>query len=83
MTRNTHRRVEVAAPIQSEKNKKTLIRMLSIIDKDNVKARVMQPNGNYVRFRGEEGVTLDSQRYFFEMFEKETPVPANIHAAGA
>lgn len=81
MTRNTHRRVEVAAPIQSEKNKKTLIRMLSIIDKDNVKARVMQPNGNYVRFRGEEGVTLDSQRYFFEMFEKETPVPANIHAA--
>ncbi len=77
MTRNTHRRVEVAAPVQSEENKKTLIRMLSVIDRDNVKARIMQPDGQYVRFAGDADVHLDSQRYFFEMFEQETPVPAS------
>ena len=76
MTRNTHRRVEVAAPVESEENKKTLIRMLSVIDSDNVKARVMQPDGHYVRFAGDTDIRLDSQRYFFEMFEQEEPPAA-------
>lgn len=78
MTRNTHRRVEVAAPICDAENKKVLIRMLAIIDKDNVKARIMEPDGSYARFAGEEELRLDSQRYFFEMFEQEKPtvIPA-------
>lgn len=73
MTRNTHRRVEVAAPVMDEKIKKTLIRMLSVMDGDNVKARVMQPDGSYIRVGASEERRLDSQRYFFDMFEKERP----------
>lgn len=69
MTRNTHRRVEVAAPIYDEYNKSVLIRMLDIMDKDNVKARIMMPDGSYERVRG--GDVLDSQRYFYSMFADE------------
>ncbi|MEE1085882.1 MAG: polyphosphate kinase 1 [Schaedlerella sp.] len=47
MTRNTEKRVEVACPIYDEKIKKRLIRCLSIMLADNVKAREMMPDGTY------------------------------------
>lgn len=67
MTRNTIRRVEVAAPILDEKLKKRLSDMFAALMKDNVKARIMGSDGEYVRAAAAEGETLlNSQEYFYD-----------------
>ncbi len=67
MTRNTERRVEVAAPI---KNKAIQTKLLAIFDamlRDNVKARIQLPDGTYVHKERKEGEpSLDSQKFFYE-----------------
>jgi len=65
MTRNTIRRVEVAAPIYNERIKKRLWNMFSLMLKDNVKARVQLSDGSYV-YRVNEETPVDTQRFFFE-----------------
>ena len=47
MTRNTLRRVEVAAPIENEKLKKLLLDMFDVMLHDNQKARVELPDTTY------------------------------------
>ena len=68
MSRNTIRRVEVAAPVEDEKLKKRIRDMFHTLMNDNVKARVMLSNGSYVRpkCRRESDVPLNSQEYFYE-----------------
>ena len=67
MTRNTLRRVEVGVPIYDPALKERIRRMFRIMLRDNVKARVQMPDGNYVRVeRGEGEEPLNSQEYFFE-----------------
>ena len=68
MSRNTIRRVEVAAPVEDEKLKKRIRDMFHILMNDNVKARVMLSNGSYVRpkCRRESDVPLNFQEYFYE-----------------
>lgn len=67
MSRNTVRRVEVAAPIEDERLKKRIRNMFSVLMSDNVKARVMLPDGNYVHVERKEGEeALNSQEYFYE-----------------
>lgn len=67
MTRNTQNRVEVAAPVTDAENKQIILDMFELWDRDNVKTRIMQPDGTYVRY--ENGLDpLDSQMYFFEKF---------------
>jgi polyphosphate kinase len=65
MTRNTENRVEVLAPIEDRKLKAQLIEMLNIQLKDNVKARILNTDGDYVRCET-ANERLDSQIYFFE-----------------
>ena len=67
MTRNTIRRVEVAAPIYDEGIKERLLHMFNIMLSDNVKARVMAQDGNYYKKDVKEGKTkLNSQEYFYD-----------------
>lgn len=67
MSRNTVRRVEVAAPVEDERLKKRIRSMFSVLMSDNVKARVMLPDGNYVHVeRKEDEEALNSQEYFYE-----------------
>lgn len=67
MSRNTVRRVEVATPIEDERLKKRIRSMFSVLMSDNVKARVMLPDGNYVHVERKEGEeALNSQEYFYE-----------------
>lgn len=47
MTRNTLRRVEVAAPVYDEALKRRLRNMFRTMLSDNVKGRVQQPDGSY------------------------------------
>ena len=67
MTRNTERRVEVAAPIKNPEIQKRLVDIFNTMLRDNVKARVQQPDGSYIRKPRAEGEELlDSQLYFYE-----------------
>lgn len=67
MSRNTIRRVEVAAPVEDERLKKRIREMFSVLMHDNVKARIMQNDGTYIRAeRSENEEELNSQEYFYD-----------------
>ena len=67
MTRNTIRRVEVAAPVYDKAIKERLIHMFNIMLSDNVKARIMSDDGNYYRKDVKEGeARINSQEYFYD-----------------
>lgn len=65
MTRNTIRRVEVAAPVYNEKIKKRLWDMFTVLLSDNVKARMQLPDGTYI-YKTNDKPPVDAQRYFAE-----------------
>ena len=69
MTRNTLRRVEVAAPIENEKLKKLLLDMFDVMLDDNQKARVELPDTTYAMASALElqnDPPLNAQEYFYE-----------------
>ena len=63
MTRNTVRRVEVAAPVYDERLQNKLQDMFDIMLADNQKARYLDAEGNYHRVINEKA-PLNSQEYF-------------------
>lgn len=65
MTRNTVRRVEVAAPITYEPLKAKLQEMFDLMLRDNVQAREEGPDGIYVRVRNDLP-PVNSQELFYE-----------------
>lgn len=82
MTRNTTRRVEVAAPILSEEVKKRVLDIFDTQMQDNVKARIMQPDGKYVRAqRGD--IAIDAQSRFYAEAYANAPKPAPVNDAKA
>lgn len=64
MTRNTLRRVEVAAPVYDEEIKARLLRMFHIMLQDNQQARQEDGEGIY-RILPTDEEPLDSQEYFY------------------
>ena len=65
MTRNTLRRVEVAALIHDEEIRERIEEMFDVMLADNVKARIQNPDGTYRRAaKGEKEV--NSQELFFK-----------------
>ena len=66
MTRNTTKRVEVAAPVWDETIKERIMDMFHLMLKDNVKARELGSDGNYSKV-SDSDVKLNSQEYFFAM----------------
>lgn len=65
MTRNTVRRVEVAAPVEDVRLKECLLKDFRIMLNDNVQERKMNPDGNYTRIRNDKE-PLSAQEYFYE-----------------
>ena len=65
MTRNTVRRVEVAAPVEDVRLKECLLKDFRIMLNDNVQARKMNPDGNYTRIRNDKE-PFSAQEYFYE-----------------
>ncbi len=67
MTRNTLRRVEVAAPVYDEALRLRLFDYVRVQTRDNVQARRMMGDGAYVRVKamGEE-TALNSQELFYQ-----------------
>ena len=74
MTRNTLRRVEVAAPIENETLKKRLLDMFDVMLRDNQKARIELSDTSYVMasvMELQNDPPLNSQEYFYEQaYEK-------------
>ena len=64
MTRNTLRRVEVATPVFDKAIRERIFEMFKTMLRDNVKARIQQPDGTYIR-KESSGVRLDSQSFFY------------------
>ncbi len=63
MTRNTTRRVEVAAPVCNSELRTHLEQMFSDQLRDTAKGRIQQPDGAYARAQGK---LFNSQEYFCE-----------------
>ncbi len=64
MTRNTLRRVEVATPIYDEKIKQRIRDMFGLMMKDNMQARIQQPDGTYMKQnRDAEEINSQEQQY--------------------
>mgnify|MGYP004637960281 FL=1 len=71
MTRNTERRVEVAAPLLDKKLADRAVEIFNTCLHDNVKAREQDSEGNYHRVERAEGeAPLNSQIYFYEQAYK-------------
>ena len=65
MTRNTEKRVEVACPVLDGQIRRQINHDLKIMLSDNVKARIMQKDGTYMKRTG--GIkAVDSQAAFME-----------------
>ncbi|MFF2158176.1 polyphosphate kinase 1 [Paenibacillus chitinolyticus] len=60
MTRNLTRRIELMCPVRDEELQQSVIHLLELCLQDNVKARFLQPGGNYIR-AAENGPKVRSQ----------------------
>ncbi len=65
MTRNTVKRVEVAAPIEDKDVKARLINMFHVMLSDNLKARELSSDGIYRYVKNDEP-KINAQEYFYE-----------------
>lgn len=65
MTRNTEKRVEVACPVYDEDLRARLNHMLQVMLEDNVKARVLDAAGTYLK-KGQEEPFVDAQEVFMQ-----------------
>lgn len=69
MTRNTDKRVEIAAPVQDKKIEDKIVGILQVMLSDNVKARKFCSDGKYRKVET-LGEMLDAQAYFLKNAEK-------------
>lgn len=74
MPRNFYRRIELAFPIEDPQLKDRIIReILAVSLADNVKTRILQPDGTYSRLEAEEGrAPIRSQVMFQELARHTT-----------
>ena len=72
MTRNTVRRVEVAAPVYNNKLKTKLQEMFDVMLSDNQKARKLEADGNYHRVSNDL-TPVNAQEYFYAEAYHEIP----------
>lgn len=72
MNRNLDRRVEVAFPVEDESLKKKVMEIIDITLRDNLKAKIQQPDGTYKHIdrRGARDV-LSSQMEFYRLAKEE------------
>ena len=70
LTRNTERRVEVGVRVDDPRIASQLRGILDLQLRDTVNARIMQPNGNYVRIKPAPGQPpVDSQMAMYGFFQ--------------
>ncbi|MGN0658102.1 MAG: polyphosphate kinase 1 [Emergencia sp.] len=76
MTRNTERRVEVACPVLDREAREKIRNILQLCFSDNVKGRVLQPDGTYAKAaRGEDEKKTDAQLSLMQQAVKAAEQP--------
>jgi len=78
MPRNLDRRVELLFPVTSEEGRKKIRATFDLLFADNVKARVLQPDGSYrmkKRKKNEEPIRAQEALYQMVLEERRTPRP--------
>ena len=82
MTRNTERRVEVAAPILDRALADEVVNSFGIMLRDNVKAREQGADGKYRHvLRSEGAAELNSQLYFYDRAYKAAEAAATADSS--
>lgn len=80
MQRNLNRRIEVAFPITDPTLKEELQALLDLMFQDNIKARVLQPDGTYVRVKRAPGEpALSLQDYLLNEANQKQGLVNTIH----
>ncbi|MCX8128799.1 MAG: RNA degradosome polyphosphate kinase [Clostridia bacterium] len=74
MGRNLDRRVELLFPLEDRNVFKTVKDILDVYMKDNVKARILDMDGNYRKVQKRGKKPLNSQEYFCEQAVKATQI---------
>ena len=72
MTRNTRRRVEVAAPIYDPRLKQRILKMINVMKQDNIQAQVLLSNGEYTTKKKRED-NMNSQIHFLNEAKRLAP----------
>ncbi len=72
MTRNTVRRVEVAAPIYDEEIKNRIKGIFNLMLTDNVKAREQMEDGVYIKIKNDDAPLNSQERLYEEAYEAAT-----------
>ena len=72
MSRNTTRRVEVAAPILDPEIRRRIREMFRVMMHDNVKGRVQQNDGTYLKRTPGLTAPLNAQEHFLEEAKRQT-----------
>ncbi len=74
MPRNLNRRVEVMFPVEDQESRARLKDILEVYLRDNVKARVLNADGSWIRKGREEGEeAINSQEYFLANIRQSDP----------
>ena len=74
MTRNTLRRVEVAAPVYDKRLRAQIVYMFDTIMSDNVQARELKSDGNYIRVEN-DSEKINSQELFYDNAYEQAKAP--------
>lgn len=70
MTRNTLRRVEVAAPVYDERIREQIVYMFDKIMSDNVQARELNSSGNYIRVENDNEKNNSQEHFYDKAYEQ-------------
>ncbi len=81
MTRNLDRRVEIVFPVEDEKIKKEIIHILDIEFKDNTKAHILQPDGQYEKMDKRGKALVNSQMQLCQEAQDRAETPLSPHGS--
>jgi polyphosphate kinase len=77
MQRNLDRRVEIVFPVLDEELAAKALHVLEVELEDNVKARILQPDGEYIRVDRRGKTAINSQRVFVKEAAEMNPGEGN------
>ena len=79
MPRNLDRRVEIVFPVLDEELKKKVLHILDVEFEDNMKAHVLQTDGNYEKIDKRGKVLINSQEIFCKEAALALPKEENTY----
>ena len=71
MSRNLDRRIEVMFPVEDEDLKKKVIKILDLNLTDNVKRRILEPDGSYKNSNARSSKKINAQSEFYKLVKRD------------